>query len=146
MYFTKFSNLTVKPTSPHLVLHLLSYFLRRGTSIALWHLLQAVHLLDFTVERLIAAVFNVHLLTILAHCFCWHRVWPPVFQRGLPMAFPEKLGCWWDLSESGCFFLHVLKTVEEVVGAICAHWAPAGKTCRMCFHAGDGWAPNCINF
>lgn len=36
------------------------------------------------------------------------------------MAFPEQLGCEWDLSESGCFFLHLLKAVEEVVGAICA--------------------------
>lgn len=67
MYLTKFSNLTVKPTSPHLALHFLSYFLWRGTSTALWNQLQAVHLLDFTAERFVAVVFNVHayLLTIL---------------------------------------------------------------------------------
>ena len=148
MYLTKFSNLTVKPTSPHLVLHLLSNFLWRGTSRALWNQLQAVHLLNFTVARFIAAVFNFHayFLTILAHCFCERRVWLHVFQRGVLTAFPEQLDCWWDLSESGCFFLHLLKTVEEVVGAVCAHWAPAGKMCRTCFDTHDGWPLKHINF
>lgn len=105
---SKFSNLTVKLASPHLVLHLFSYFFWGGTSRALWNQLWAVHLLILTVVYS-SSFWCPHSPSVwLPHCFCWHQVWPPASQRRLPMAFPEQLGCWWDLSKSGCFFLLLL--------------------------------------
>lgn len=64
---TKFSNLTVKLASPHLVLHLLSYFLGGGTNRALWNQLWAVHLLILTVAWFITALFGVH-THLLSNC------------------------------------------------------------------------------
>lgn len=135
MYHSKFTNLTAKQTSLH-------GFTSSPQPLSLtWHKQSIMK----QISSRISTSFHsgaVHHSNCQHTRFCF-----------LTVLHCQHLGCMWDLPELGCFFLCVLRPVEEL-DAICTYWAPAGTAHAFMLLMGRPWLtwpftcscqfPNCV--